>query len=97
MIRFDVKFNIGDRRFDTDVRFDTDDHFEASFEAIQEVTVHKDADPYRGTYDVTPKVDEQILPTAQKLMARDVTIKAIPIYNVSNDSGGSTVYIAREV
>ena len=106
MIRFDVKFNmrnqqfavsVSDQRFETEMRFDGNDHFEANFDAIHEVTVYKDADPYKGAYEVTPKVDAQVLPTAQKLMADDVTVKAIPIYDVSNNSGGSTVYIAREV
>lgn len=106
MTRFDVKFSVTERQFEIDmsdqefsseVHFDAGAHFDANFEAIHEVTVHKDADPYRGAYEVTPKVDEQVLQTAQKLMADDVTINAIPIYDVSNNSGGSTVYIAREV
>lgn len=106
MIRFDVKFNLSnqqfavnmsDQRFEAEVRFDGDDHFDAKFDAYQEVTLYKDADPYKGAYVVTPRVEAQVLPTAEKLMADDVTIKAIPIYDVSNTSGGSTVYIAREV
>lgn len=71
--------------------------FDATFKDYQQVTVYKDADPYTGSYEVTPKVEAQTMPTAQKLMTQDVTIKAIPIYNVSNNSGGSTVYIAKEV
>lgn len=65
------------------------------FENVQVVTVAPD--PYTGTYDVTPKVDAQTLPTARKTMMQDVIIKAIPYYEVTNDSGGSTVYIAREL
>ena len=58
------------------------------------VPVHKDVPLYEGEYEVTPAVGEQILPTAQKLMEENVTVKAIPIFNVSNTSGGSTFYIA---
>lgn len=52
---------------------------------------------YEGEYEVTPSVEPQILETAQKTMKRDVEIKAIPFFNVSNSSGGSTVYIGSEV
>lgn len=54
-------------------------------------------DFYTGSYTVTPKVTQQILPTANKLMQDDVTVKSIPIYSASNPSGGNTVYIAKEV
>ena len=53
--------------------------------------------PYDGDYIVTPKVNQQTLPTLNKLMKDDVTIKAIPYYDVGNTSGGSTVYIGNEV
>lgn len=49
---------------------------------------------YDGTYTVTPAVKETTLPTAQKRMRSDVTIHRIPIYKVSNQAGGKTVYIA---
>lgn len=105
MIRFHVQFAASDQRFDVtlsnpafDVRlqFDGDDCFEVHIEGLQQVTIPKDADPYKGAYEVTPRVDEQVLPTAQKLMADDLTVNAIPIYETSNNSGGTTVYIARE-
>ena len=70
---------------------------DATFKDYQAVTIYQEVDPYNGSYEVTPKVEAQTMPTAQKLMTQDVTIKAIPIYNVSNSSGGSTVYIAKEV
>lgn len=54
-------------------------------------------DIYEGDYIVTPKVAQQTLPTAQKLMEADVLVKAIPFFNTSNTSGGSTVYIGNEV
>lgn len=61
------------------------------------VPVYKDAPPYEGEYDVTPKVSEQKLPTAKKLLSKDVTIKEIPYFEVSNESGGNTVFIGNEV
>ena len=52
---------------------------------------------YMGDYEVTPTVDGFTLPTRRKLMTRDLTIKEIPYYDVSNTSGGSTVYIGEEI
>ena len=69
----------------------------AQFANLQKITEYNDVDPYMGSYEITPKVDEQILPTAQKLMTSDLMVKAIPIFDVSNNSGGSTVYIGKEL
>ena len=44
--------------------------------------------PYDGEYVVTPKTyDEQVLPTKNKRMINNLTVKKIPQYEVSNDSG----------
>lgn len=64
---------------------------------IVTVPVHEDVTEYEGAYDVTPKVEEQVLPTAKKFLSKDVTIKEIPYFEVSNTSGGDTVYIGNEV
>lgn len=61
------------------------------------VPMYKDIEMYEGDYEVTPKVSEQTLPTAEKMMAEDLTVKSIPFFNVGNTSGGSTVYIGNEV
>ena len=61
------------------------------------VPVYKDIPEYQGVYDVIPKVVEQRMETKNKVMRDDVTIKSIPFFNVSNTSGGSTVYIGNEV
>lgn len=50
-------------------------------------------DNYDGDYVVTPKFTEQTIPTKDKVMVDDVTIKSIPISVVSNTSGGNTVII----
>ena len=54
-------------------------------------------DIYDGPYVVTPTVDKQALYTQYKHMTNDITVNAIPYFNVSNTSGGSTVYIGSEV
>lgn len=48
---------------------------------------------YEGEYEVIPKVAAQKLETANKMMAKDLTIKEIPYFEVSNLAGGSTVTI----
>ena len=58
--------------------------------------VYYNADPYTGEYVVTPKVDQQTMPTRNKQMLDDVTVRSIPYYETSNASG-TTVYIAAEL
>ena len=48
---------------------------------------------YEGAYEVTPATTAQELKTKHKQMTEDVQINAIPFFDVSNTSGGSTVYI----
>lgn len=54
------------------------------------------APEYSGPYDITPLFTAQVLPTAKKLMQKDVTIRKIPQYEVSNDSNGYTLIIGDE-
>lgn len=61
------------------------------------ITLSGDYPTYEGEYVITPTVDGQTMATAQKVMRDDVTIKAIPYYDVSNNAGGSTVFIADEI
>ena len=61
------------------------------------VPVYKDVPLYEGEYIVTPKIEEQIIPTKDKVLAEDMTIKSIPIYRVTNQTGGTTIYIAKEI
>lgn len=91
-----VQFSKTDMRVDAEFSQSTM-RFDTAFSALQQVTIQKDADPYTGEYEITPTVDGQTIPTAQKFMTDDMIIKAIPFYNVSNTSGGSTVYIAKEL
>lgn len=53
---------------------------------------------YEGNYIVTPSAEEDIvLETKDKLMTDDLTLKKIPFHETTNDSGGITVYIGKEV
>lgn len=52
--------------------------------------------PYSGPYEVDPRKVEQILDTAHKSMARDVTVNAIAYIEVGNLSGGTTATIGYE-
>lgn len=71
--------------------------FGAKFSEIQKVTEYIGGEEYEGEYVVTPKVTEQSLPTKEKVLIEDITIKEIPFYNVSNASGGNTVYIGDKI
>ena len=54
-------------------------------------------EPYEGEYTVVPEFATQVLPTANKRMQDDVTVHAIPYYEVTNPTGGTPVYIGMEV
>lgn len=51
---------------------------------------------YDGEYEITPKLQEQILKTASKTMRKNVTIKEVPVSETTNPDGGTTVVIAYE-
>ena len=52
------------------------------------------ADVYNGDYEVLPAVDAKKLETKHKFMQDNVTVLAIPYYEVSNDQNGFTAIIA---
>lgn len=63
-----------------------------------DIVSSSDIPPYTGDYVVTPKAnDVQTLETRGKLMGDDVTVLQVPIYETTNEAGGTTVYIAMEV
>ena len=75
----------------------TNSNLDARLGAIQIVTEFVGGEHYEGNYDITPKVEKQTMPTKKKVMLDDVTIHAIPFYEVSNHTGGNTIYIAGEI
>lgn len=97
MVRFSAKFaetnlNIGAAFGEMNLRMDA--------QVNGEVYIVHDPDllpEYTGVYEVVPRVEAQTLPTAEKYLERDVSIKAIPIYDVTNATGGTTIYIAKEI
>ena len=94
MDRFHVKFNDTGQGFNTKFSESTGKRFTAQFSEGAVVTVRDETDYYDGDYQITPGVEEQTLATAKKTMLNDLTVKAIPVFNVSNTSGGTTFYIA---
>lgn len=80
-MRFEAEFNVSNQRFTP------------SFDKVQTVTKLV-GDLYEGDYSVIPRATEQTLPTKEKLMLDDVSVKAIPTFEVSNATGGTTFYIA---
>ena len=48
---------------------------------------------YEGSYEIVPGIGDTTLDTANRSMAQDVTVKAIPYYTTTNKSGGYTAII----
>lgn len=69
-----------------------DMQFDVDFGEIHQIA-GVDVPVFQGPYSVKPKLQDQILQTAGMLMAQDAKIEEIPIYVVSNNSGGDTVVI----
>lgn len=80
---FDIDFIIGNEYFDIDFEIGT--------------KIGTGGYPYyEGSYVVTPRVTEQLLPTKDTVLEDDVTIFQIPYSSVSNPAGGNTVTIGLE-
>lgn len=60
---------------------------------MSEITTRPTADRFPGPYEVTPSILAQKLPTKDKVMDKDLTIKEIPYNAVSNNANGITVTI----
>ena len=46
---------------------------------------------YAGEYNVIPKIEAQLLPTADKHLTDNVTVEPIPYYEVSNPKGKTII------
>lgn len=107
MIRFNVQFNKTNQKIAVQfsqknhvfpIEFKSSDRqFELGFGEVQLVTARPGVDYYEGSYKAVPQVTAQTLETSHKYLIDDITICEIPFFNVSNTSGGSTVYIGKEV
>ena len=95
-MRFEVKFLQNGRSFFTDLHTDSQ-KIDTEFSEFQEISVIDEIEAYDGPYVVTPTIDSQVLPTAQKRMTDNMTVKAIPYFQTSNPQMGETVYIGSEV
>lgn len=93
---FKTKFREIGARLDARIGIE-DKNFSVKFTNLQRVEVSEDTEYYTGAYDITPTVAAQTMATAHKMMTKDVTIKAIPFFDVTNAGGGKTVYIAKEI
>ena len=51
---------------------------------------------YTGVYTITPDITPVVLPTRDKLMAEDVTVCKIPLWETGNPQGGKTILIGGE-
>lgn len=80
------------------VLFDNDSmEIKADFGEITRVKEYVGGEVYEGAYEVTPTVDGMTLPTKERVLTDDIQILEIPFFKVANTSGGSTVYIAKEL
>lgn len=70
---------------------------ELELDVIIEGTINPDIDTYKGSYNIIPLAyKKQELETKNKLMEKNLIVKEVPFYEVSNQEG-TTVYIGSEV
>lgn len=70
---------------------------EFELEVEPALMVYTGGEPYVGEYEVTPKVEQStVLETTNKVLAKDITVKKIPQFEVSNEADGKTLIIGEE-
>lgn len=74
------------------VEFDAEQTFDVSFGELQEVSTER-IPSYSGPYTLKSSLDPQTMETSGLMMKDNVQIEGLPIYVVSNNSGGDTVII----
>lgn len=61
------------------------------------VLISVEGKKYEGEYDVTPSTyNDKVLATRNLVMTKDVTVRKIPQFEVSNTSDGKTLIIGEE-
>lgn len=91
-----VQFKELDKSIDVDFG-SKENNLGVSFGEIQHVTEYVGGKEYKGDYVAIPTTKEQVFQTKGMVLVDNMTVKEIPFFNVSNTSGGNTVYIASEV
>lgn len=90
MLRIDAAFKQTRQALELDMAAG-DQTLELTFDNFQRVD--GTADYYDGTYDVTPLITAQRLPTRSKTMRDDVRIDMIPTREIPNAAGGVTFIV----
>lgn len=87
-MRLDVQFTAQENLFQA--LFNPQDKlFDMDFGSVTGST----SEVYKGAYEAYPGLEDILLQTKGKLMANNVTFKAIPRYIVDNTAGGKTITI----
>lgn len=61
------------------------------------VLISVEGKKYEGEYDITPSTyNDQVLATRNLVMSKDVTVRKIPQFEVSNTADGKTLIIGEE-
>lgn len=61
------------------------------------VLISVEGKKYEGEYDITPSTyKDKVLATRNLVMTKDVTVRKIPQFEVSNASNGKTLIIGEE-
>lgn len=61
------------------------------------VLISVEGKKYEGEYDITPSTyNDKVLATQNLVMTKDVTVRKIPQFEVSNTSNGKTLIIGEE-
>lgn len=89
-VKFSKEFSSFNAKFET-----INNTIKPQFIEVQKIsTGTEDLEKYKGAIEVIPSVKvEQVLETASKWNENDITIKKIPYFEVSNNSGGITATI----
>jgi hypothetical protein len=61
--------------------------------AVDNVRVAAGGEPYEGNYEITPSEELQTLPTANRMLARDIVVAPIPqnYGRITYNGGGITI------
>lgn len=81
---FKVKFKETPQRLNVSFK-NFNQHIKVGFSQIQ--LLHDLGEAYEGDYIITPSTADQVMHTKNKRMTDNVTVEAIPFYEVDNNLG----------